>query len=48
MGQLQHTEEKQANLKHAISENKDEIDRTASQLESQKKKIKRLKRWQFL
>jgi hypothetical protein len=30
MGELQHTEAKQANLKHTISKNEDEIDRIAS------------------
>jgi septal ring factor EnvC (AmiA/AmiB activator) len=41
MGELQHTEAKQADFKHTISENEDEIDRIASRLENQKKQIKK-------
>ena len=49
MGELQHTEAKQANLKHTISKNEAEIDRIASQLEKNKmQEIERLKRRQFL
>jgi septal ring factor EnvC (AmiA/AmiB activator) len=42
MGELQHTEAKQADLKHTISENEAEIDRIASRLENQKKQIEKI------
>jgi chromosome segregation ATPase len=44
LGELQHTEAKQANFNHTISKNEAEIDRIASQLESHKMQIERLKR----
>jgi hypothetical protein len=44
LGELQHTEAKQANFNHTISKNEAEIDRIASQLENHKMQIERLKR----
>ena len=48
MGELQHTEAKQADFNHMISENEAEIDRIASRLENHKMQIERLKRRRFL
>jgi peptidoglycan hydrolase CwlO-like protein len=42
MGELQHTEAKQADFNHTISENEAEIDRIASRLENQKKQIEKI------
>jgi septal ring factor EnvC (AmiA/AmiB activator) len=44
MGELQHTEAKQANFKHMISENEAEIDKIASRLENQKKQIGKIEK----
>jgi predicted nucleic acid-binding Zn-ribbon protein len=44
MGELQHTEAKQADFNHTISKNEAEIDRIVSQLENHKMQIEILKR----